>query len=81
MQVFKQWPIYLIGRILPAAIGFFGIALYTRLLDPASFGIYALPSEAFIKIAAALQVPYSKSYEANSLFHAAPLSPHRLSAP
>jgi len=42
MQVFKQWPIYLIGRILPAAIGFFGIALYTRLLDPASFGIYAL---------------------------------------
>jgi O-antigen/teichoic acid export membrane protein len=42
VQVFKQWPIYFIGRILPAAIGFSGIALYTRMLDPASFGIYAL---------------------------------------
>ncbi|MGH7727476.1 MAG: lipopolysaccharide biosynthesis protein [Vulcanimicrobiaceae bacterium] len=42
MQVFKQWPIYFIGRILPAAIGFAGLALYTRLLDPGSFGIYAL---------------------------------------
>ncbi len=42
MQVFKQWPLYFIGRILPAAIAFGGIGLYTRLLDPASFGIYAL---------------------------------------
>jgi O-antigen/teichoic acid export membrane protein len=42
VQLFKQWPIYLIGRILPAAIGFGGIALYTRALDPASFGTYAL---------------------------------------
>ncbi|HEX8807091.1 MAG TPA: oligosaccharide flippase family protein, partial [Candidatus Aquilonibacter sp.] len=42
MQVFKQWPLYFIGRILPAAIGFCAIALYTRLLSPASFGIYAL---------------------------------------
>jgi O-antigen/teichoic acid export membrane protein len=33
---------YLIGRILPAGIGFGGIALYTHLLDPASFGTYAL---------------------------------------
>jgi len=42
VQIFKQWPIYLIGRILPAAIGFCGIALYTRMVDPASFGTYAL---------------------------------------
>ncbi|HTV73148.1 MAG TPA: polysaccharide biosynthesis C-terminal domain-containing protein [Candidatus Acidoferrales bacterium] len=42
MQVFKQWPIYFIGRILPAAVGFCAVALYTRLLDPASFGTYAL---------------------------------------
>jgi O-antigen/teichoic acid export membrane protein len=33
---------YFIGRILPAAIAFFGIALYTRFLDPVSFGTYAL---------------------------------------
>jgi O-antigen/teichoic acid export membrane protein len=42
MRVFKQFPVYVIGRILPAAIGFFGIAIYTRFLDPASFGTYAL---------------------------------------
>jgi O-antigen/teichoic acid export membrane protein len=42
MQVFKQWPIYFIGRILPAGIGFCAVALYTRLLAPESFGIYAL---------------------------------------
>ena len=42
MQVFRLWPIYFAGRMLPAAIAFGGIALYTRLLDPASFGIYAL---------------------------------------
>lgn len=42
MQVFRQWPIYFIGRILPAGVGFCGVALYTRLLDPANFGIYAL---------------------------------------
>jgi O-antigen/teichoic acid export membrane protein len=42
MQTFRQWPVYFVGRILPAAIGFGAIALYTRLLDPASFGIYAL---------------------------------------
>ena len=42
MQVFKQWPIYFVGRVFPAVISFFGIALYTRLLDPASFGTYAL---------------------------------------
>jgi O-antigen/teichoic acid export membrane protein len=42
MQIFKQWPLYLIGRILPAAITFGAIGLYTRLVDPASFGTYAL---------------------------------------
>ncbi|HMD02627.1 MAG TPA: oligosaccharide flippase family protein, partial [Candidatus Baltobacteraceae bacterium] len=42
MQIFKHWPIYIVGRILPAAIAFAGIAIYTRLLDPASFGTYAL---------------------------------------
>jgi O-antigen/teichoic acid export membrane protein len=42
MQVFKQWPIYFVGRILPAGVGFFAVALYTRLLEPESFGIYAL---------------------------------------
>ncbi len=33
---------YVLGRIFPAAIAFFGIALYTRRIDPATFGIYAL---------------------------------------
>src|SRR5579863_4370627 len=42
MQVFKQWPIYFIGRILPAAVGFCAIAVYTRLLAPSTFGVYAL---------------------------------------
>jgi O-antigen/teichoic acid export membrane protein len=42
MQIFKQWPVYFIGRILPALIAFGGVALYTRLLDPTSFGTYAL---------------------------------------
>jgi O-antigen/teichoic acid export membrane protein len=42
MQVFRQWPIYFIGRILPAGIGFCAVALYTRLLAPESFGVYAL---------------------------------------
>ncbi len=42
MQALKHWPLYLIARVLPAAIGFAGIAIYTRLLDPGSFGTYAL---------------------------------------
>jgi O-antigen/teichoic acid export membrane protein len=42
MQIFRQWPVYVAGRILPAVVGFAGVALYTRLLDPASFGTYAL---------------------------------------
>jgi O-antigen/teichoic acid export membrane protein len=42
VSVFKQWPIYFIGRMLPAVISFFAIATYTRVVDPKSFGIYAL---------------------------------------
>lgn len=42
MSVFKQWPIFFIGRMLPAVITFFAIATYTRLVDPKSFGMYAL---------------------------------------
>jgi O-antigen/teichoic acid export membrane protein len=41
-KLLRQWPVYLAGRILPAVISFGGIALYTRLLDPASFGVSAL---------------------------------------
>jgi len=41
-KLLRQWPIYVAGRILPAVISFGGIALYTRLLDPDSFGISAL---------------------------------------
>jgi O-antigen/teichoic acid export membrane protein len=42
MQIFKNWLAYIVGRILPAAFAFAGVAIYTRLLDPGSFGIYAL---------------------------------------
>ena len=42
MNVLRQWPLYLIGRIVPAAIAFAAIAIYTRLLDPASFGMATL---------------------------------------
>jgi O-antigen/teichoic acid export membrane protein len=41
-KLLRQWPVYLGGRILPAIISFGGIALYTRLLDPSSFGISAV---------------------------------------
>lgn len=42
MKAAKQLPVYLFSRIFPAAIGFFGISLYTHLLDPSSFGAYAI---------------------------------------
>lgn len=32
----------LFGRVIPAAVGLGSVCLYTRLLDPASVGIYAL---------------------------------------
>ncbi len=41
-MLLKQWSLYFAGRIFPALIGFGAIALYTRLLDPASFGVSAL---------------------------------------
>jgi O-antigen/teichoic acid export membrane protein len=34
--------LYLFGRVLPALIGVGGVALYTRMLDPASVGSYAI---------------------------------------
>ena len=42
MGLLKQSGLYLFGRIIPAAIGVGAVAIYTRLLDPASMGIYAL---------------------------------------
>lgn len=42
MSVLRQWPLYLIGRIVPATIAFAAIAIYTRLLDPSSFGMATL---------------------------------------
>jgi len=42
MGLFKQSGFYLCGRIVPAAIGVGGVAIYTRLLDPASMGAFAL---------------------------------------
>jgi len=42
MGLIRQSAIYLFGRTLPAAITVGAVALYTRLLDPASVGAYAL---------------------------------------
>ena len=42
MSILKQWPMYFVGRILPAAISFFGIALYTHKVAPGNFGTYSL---------------------------------------
>jgi O-antigen/teichoic acid export membrane protein len=42
MRLLTQSGFYLIGRVGPAAIGVCGIAIYTRLLDPASIGTYAI---------------------------------------
>ncbi len=42
MSLIKKSGTYLFGRALPALIGLGGVALYTRLLDPASVGAYAL---------------------------------------
>lgn len=38
----KQSMVTLLGRAIPAAVGLGSIAIYTRLLDPASVGAYAL---------------------------------------
>jgi O-antigen/teichoic acid export membrane protein len=42
MGLLQKSGIYLFGRALPALIGVGGVAVYTRLLDPASVGAYAL---------------------------------------
>ncbi len=42
MKLVKQSGLYVAGRIVPAAIGLCGVALYTRLLDPATIGEFAL---------------------------------------
>lgn len=42
MGLIQKSVIYLFGRVLPALIGFGGVALYTRMLDPASVGAFAL---------------------------------------
>ena len=42
MSTLRRWPIFLFARIVPAALTFGGIALYTRLLDPTAFGLAAL---------------------------------------
>jgi O-antigen/teichoic acid export membrane protein len=42
MSLIKQSGIYVFGRTLPAAIAVGAVAIYTRLIDPASFGRYAL---------------------------------------
>jgi len=42
MGLIKQSGIYVFGRALPALVGLASIALYTRLLDPASVGAYAV---------------------------------------
>jgi O-antigen/teichoic acid export membrane protein len=42
MSLIKQSGIYVFGRTLPAGIAVGAVAVYTRLIDPASFGRYAL---------------------------------------
>ncbi len=42
MTLFHRSGIMVLGRAMPALIGLGGVALYTRLLDPASVGEYAL---------------------------------------
>jgi O-antigen/teichoic acid export membrane protein len=38
----RHFSIYLAAHILPAAIGFFAITAYTRLLSPAEYGVYVV---------------------------------------
>ena len=42
MNTLRQSAMSLFGRVIPAAVGLGSVCLYTRLLDPASVGIYAL---------------------------------------
>ncbi len=41
-MLFKNTVIYLIGRIIPSAINFALVALYTRMMAPAEYGKYAI---------------------------------------
>jgi O-antigen/teichoic acid export membrane protein len=38
----RHFSIYLVAYILPAAIGFFAVTAYTRLLTPAEYGVYVI---------------------------------------
>jgi O-antigen/teichoic acid export membrane protein len=42
MLLLKRTSLYFGARILPAVLGFAGVAIYTRFLDPANVGLYAL---------------------------------------
>ncbi|MGP6159087.1 MAG: hypothetical protein ACLPYS_16520, partial [Vulcanimicrobiaceae bacterium] len=42
MLLLKRSSLYFAARVLPAVLGFAGVAIYTRFLDPASVGLYAL---------------------------------------
>jgi O-antigen/teichoic acid export membrane protein len=42
MLLLKRSTLYVAARILPSVLGFAGVAIYTRYLDPASVGLYAL---------------------------------------
>ena len=38
----RHFSIYLIAYILPAAVGFFAVTAYTRLLTPSEYGVYVV---------------------------------------
>lgn len=38
----RHFSIYLVAHILPAAVGFFAVTAYTRLLTPAEYGVYVV---------------------------------------
>lgn len=38
----RHFSIYLVAHILPAAVGFFAVTAYTRLLTPAEYGVYVI---------------------------------------
>ena len=38
----RHFSIYLVAYILPAAVGFFAVTAYTRLLTPAEYGVYVV---------------------------------------
>lgn len=38
----RHFSIYLVAYILPAAVGFFAVTAYTRLLSPAEYGVYVI---------------------------------------